>query len=67
MTTHNDDRQATSLVSRCDATICRYNEDTQCVAGQIEVSMSGQMAQCLTFTPQDDASDSQRPGQSTHS
>ncbi|MFC4637064.1 DUF1540 domain-containing protein [Deinococcus hohokamensis] len=65
--TQNNDRQATSLVSRCDATICRYNEDTRCVAGQIEVVMSGQTAQCLTFTPQDDSMDSQRPGQSTQS
>lgn len=65
--THTNDRQATSLVSRCDATLCRYNEETRCVAGQIEVGMSGRSAQCLTFTPQDDSTDSQRPGRSSHS
>ncbi|WP_288432147.1 DUF1540 domain-containing protein, partial [uncultured Deinococcus sp.] len=38
-------------VSRCDATTCRFNSDMKCTAGQIEVSMSAQQAQCLTFSP----------------
>jgi len=52
-----------SVVSRCDATSCRYNENEQCMAGQIEVSLSGQMAQCLTFSPEDNLGDTdiQRP------
>jgi hypothetical protein len=49
-----------SLVSRCDATSCRYNEDMQCHAGQIEVQMvmgdmGAQMAHCMTFSPEDGA------------
>ncbi|PTA67474.1 DUF1540 domain-containing protein [Deinococcus arcticus] len=47
-----------SMVSRCDATTCRFNEDMNCTAGQIEVSLSGQTAQCLTFTPTEGMSDS---------
>lgn len=43
-----------SVVSRCDATPCRFNEDGECHAGQIEVSLSGDRAQCLTFSPRDD-------------
>lgn len=53
----NDDTQ--SMVSRCDATTCRFNEDMNCTAGQIEVSMSGQTAQCLTFSPADTMNESQ--------
>ena len=52
MTDMND---TTSTVSRCDATTCRFNSDMKCTAGQIEVSMSAQQAQCLTFSPADDA------------
>lgn len=53
----NDDTQ--SMVSRCDATTCRFNDDMNCTAGQIEVSMSGQTAQCLTFAPADAMNESQ--------
>ena len=53
----NDESQ--SLVSRCDATTCRFNDDMNCTAGQIEVSMSGQTAQCLTFSPTESMSDTQ--------
>ncbi|MHA0043155.1 DUF1540 domain-containing protein [Deinococcus sp. PEB2-63] len=48
-----------SMVSRCDATTCRFNDDTNCTAGQVEISMSGQTAQCMTFSPADDMSDTQ--------
>lgn len=65
-----DDRshqnQQASIVGRCDATSCRHNEHQECHAGQIEVAMSGQMARCLTYTPEEGMGDSQRPGQSTH-
>ncbi|THF69995.1 DUF1540 domain-containing protein [Deinococcus sp. Arct2-2] len=49
-----------SLVSRCDATSCRYNEAMECHAGQIEVQMvmgemGAQMAHCMTFSPEDGA------------
>ncbi|MCP2013737.1 hypothetical protein L1280_000865 [Deinococcus sp. HSC-46F16] len=54
-----------SVVSRCGATNCRYNEQENCTAGQIEVDFSGQMAQCLTFSPQDGQSDSARMGEGT--
>ena len=27
-----------SMVSRCDATTCRFNDDMNCTAGPIEVS-----------------------------
>ena len=55
-----DMNDTTSTVSRCDATTCRFNSDMKCTAGQIEVSLSGQQAQCLTFSPADDAQ-GQRP------
>lgn len=57
-----DDGQK-SVVSRCGATNCRYNENEQCMAGQIEVNFSGQMAQCLTFSPEDGMGDTQTMGQ----
>ncbi|MBZ9715206.1 DUF1540 domain-containing protein [Deinococcus multiflagellatus] len=53
-----NDREPQSMVSRCDATTCRFNDDMNCTAGQIEVSLSGQTAQCLTFTPEGGMSDS---------
>jgi hypothetical protein len=63
----NDSRtdQQGSVVSHCDATTCRHNENEQCMAGQIEVSLSGQMAQCLTFSPEDGLGDAMRPSQGT--
>ena len=61
----NQSSQQGSVVSRCDATTCRYNEQEQCMAGQIEVSLSGQMAQCLTFSPEDGMGDALRPSQGT--
>lgn len=42
----------TSVVGSCDATNCRYNDNHECHAGQIQVSMSGSMAQCMTYDPQ---------------
>lgn len=64
----NDTRnnQQASIVGRCDATSCRYNENRECHAGQIEVAMSGQMAQCLTYTPQEGMGDRERPSQGTY-
>lgn len=58
---NNNDTQ--SIVSRCDATACRFNSDQQCTAGQIEVSMSADSAQCLTFTPRADAQGQQPSAQ----
>jgi|GEM_PF-2321408 len=46
-----DSNRDTSIVGNCDATDCRYNENRECHAGQIQVSMSGNMAQCATYTP----------------
>ncbi|SMB80276.1 DUF1540 domain-containing protein [Deinococcus hopiensis] len=42
----------TSVVGSCDATNCRYNENRECHAGQIQVSLSGGTAQCMTYDPQ---------------
>lgn len=53
-----NDTEHQSMVGRCDATNCRFNDDMECTAGQIEVQMSGQMAQCITYTPTDDMGDS---------
>ena len=50
----------TTTVSRCDATTCRFNSDLKCTAGQIKVSLSAGQAQCLTFSPAEDAQ-GQRP------
>jgi len=60
----NDESQ--SLVSRCDATTCRFNDDMNCTAGQIEVSMSAQTAQCLTFSPTEGMSDTQSVSADNH-
>lgn len=49
------DRQ-TSIVGACGATDCRYNENRECHAGQIEVGMNGNMAQCMTYDPSGDQS-----------
>ncbi|GHF43685.1 hypothetical protein HNQ07_001949 [Deinococcus metalli] len=53
----------TTVVSRCDATSCRFNSDRTCTAGQIEVSMTAQKAECLTFTPRSDAQGTQPSAQ----
>ncbi|MVN88068.1 DUF1540 domain-containing protein [Deinococcus sp. HMF7620] len=52
-----NDTEGQSMVSRCDVTTCRYNEDMACTAGQIEVSLSGQQAQCITFSPAEGTGD----------
>ncbi|UBV42927.1 DUF1540 domain-containing protein [Deinococcus taeanensis] len=52
-----NDTEHQSMVSRCDATTCRFNDDMECTAGQIEVSLSGQSAQCMTYTPTDGMGD----------
>lgn len=43
-----------SVVGQCDVTHCRYNEERQCHAGQIHVSMSSEGAACMTYSPRDD-------------
>ncbi|MFC6592689.1 DUF1540 domain-containing protein [Deinococcus lacus] len=40
-----------TIVSRCSASQCRFNQDQNCTAGQIEVSVSAEKAECLTFSP----------------
>ncbi|WP_245588481.1 DUF1540 domain-containing protein [Deinococcus pimensis] len=52
----NSDRnmEGMSIVASCDATDCRYNENRECHAGQIQVSMSGRTAQCMTYDPTGD-------------
>lgn len=51
--------ETSTTVSRCDASSCRFNSDMKCTAGQIEVSMSAQKAECLTFAPKSDAQGTQ--------
>lgn len=48
-----------TTVSRCDASSCRFNSDHKCTAGQIEVSMSAQKAECLTYSARSDAQTTQ--------
>lgn len=43
-----------TVISRCDASTCRFNSDHKCTAGQVEVSMSANKAECLTFAPKND-------------
>lgn len=52
-------KENTTTVSRCDASSCRFNEDHKCNAGQIEVSMSAQKAECLTYSAKSDAQTTQ--------
>ncbi|AFZ68995.1 DUF1540 domain-containing protein [Deinococcus peraridilitoris] len=56
--TQNDQmgERQTSIVGACGATDCRYNEDRECHAGQIQVGMAGNMAQCMTYDPTGDQS-----------
>lgn len=46
--------EQTSVVLACGATDCRYNELRECHAGQIEIGLSGDAAQCMTYDPSDD-------------
>lgn len=43
---------AQSTVASCSATECRYNEDRQCHAGEIEVRPGKGGAACATYDPQ---------------
>ncbi len=59
----NENTSASTTVSRCDSTSCRFNSDQNCTAGQIEISMSAGSAQCLTFSPSTDAQGKQPSAQ----
>ena len=48
-----------TTVSRCDASSCRFNSDHKCTAGQIEVSMNAEKAECLTYSAKSDANTTQ--------
>ena len=43
-----------SIAASSDATDSRYNKSRECHAGQIQVSMSGSTAQCMTYDPTGD-------------
>ena len=47
----------TSVVSSCTVTDCRFNEEHECHAGQIEVKVGTDGAHCGTYSPEGD----QRP------
>ena len=49
----------TTVVSRCDASSCRFNSDHACTAGQIEVSVTAQKAECMTYSARSDAQGTQ--------
>jgi hypothetical protein len=42
----------TSVVGACTVTDCKFNESHECHAGQIEVRVSGNGAECGTYTPE---------------
>ncbi|MBB6096772.1 hypothetical protein HNR42_000184 [Deinobacterium chartae] len=63
MTQNNMSGNEMSMVASCDATDCRYNQERQCHAGQIQVGSQGGMAQCMTYDPQGEGSGmSDQPG-----
>lgn len=41
-----------SVVGACSVTDCRFNEDHECHAGQIEVRVGPDGAHCATYTPE---------------
>ena len=42
----------TSVVSSCTVTDCRFNEEHECHAGQIEVKVGPDGAHCGTYSPE---------------
>ena len=42
----------TSVVGACTVTDCKFNENHECHAGSIEVRVSGNGAECGTYTPE---------------
>jgi hypothetical protein len=52
-------RPQASVVGACTVTDCRFNEDSECHAGQIEVRVSASGAECGTYSPE--GSDRPRP------
>ena len=50
-------RPQASVVSSCTVTDCRFNEEHECHAGQIEVKVGPDGAHCGTYSPEGD----QRP------
>ncbi len=45
-------RPQASVVGACTVTDCKFNEDHECHAGEIEVRVSGNGAECGTYTPE---------------
>ena len=41
-----------SVVGACTVTDCKFNENHECHAGSIEVRVSGNGAECGTYTPE---------------
>ncbi|NNC28687.1 DUF1540 domain-containing protein [Longimicrobium terrae] len=42
----------TSVVGACTVTDCKFNENHECHAGQIEVRVSSNGAECGTYSPE---------------
>lgn len=42
---------STSTVGECGATDCTYNEERECHAGEIVVTIEGSQAVCGTYDP----------------
>lgn len=45
-------RPAESVVASCTVTDCKYNENKECHAGEIDVRMDQQGAICATYDPE---------------
>jgi hypothetical protein len=45
-------RAQASTVSACSVTDCKFNENHDCHAGEIEVRVGAQGAVCGTYTPE---------------
>ena len=43
-----------SIVARCEARTCLFNQARHCTAGAIELALNNGMPQCATFAPRGD-------------
>jgi hypothetical protein len=46
-------QEAPSAVASCSATECKFNENRNCHAGEIEVRMERGGAMCATYEPEE--------------
>lgn len=48
---HANDGRRTAGVGACKVSICQYNQDFECGADTIRVSIGSAEAKCMTFSP----------------